>query len=157
MKKNPGKLFEIDFKMSVPSWCWPYRLKDGTANFQGSKNENVRFQAHNICDFIVMGKNYLYLLELKSTAGNSIPFGNFRQSQVKEMDKINKEKVKAYFVINYRKSNKTYALDAHVVKDYIDNANRKSIPIDFAKNHGIEINSSIKRVRYEYDLENFFE
>ena len=86
--KNPGKVFEEDIKKSVPKEYWIYRFKDGTANFSGSKNENVRFQAHNICDFMIMTKENLILLELKSHKGSSIPFSCIRKNQIEEMTKI---------------------------------------------------------------------
>ena len=50
-KRNEGKLFEDDFKSSVPDTCWFYRFKDNAASFaEGSK---TRFTSHNICDFEV--------------------------------------------------------------------------------------------------------
>ena len=74
MAQNEGKRFEEDIKKSVPSEYFYYRFKDGTGNFNGTKNENVRFQAKNICDCEVMTDNYLFLLELKSHLGKSISF-----------------------------------------------------------------------------------
>ena len=74
MAKNEGKQFEEDFKKSIPKGYWFYRFKDGTAGFSGEKNSNVRFQAHNIADCEVMGNKYLFILELKSHKGSSIPF-----------------------------------------------------------------------------------
>ena len=105
VKKNPGKLFEEDFKKSVPKWCWLYRFKDGTANFKGEKNENVRFQAHNICDFEIMAQNSLFLLELKSHQGASIPFSCIRKNQIEEMVKAAEFKyIKPYFKYNFSDS-----------------------------------------------------
>ncbi len=157
VKKNPGKLFEEDFKKSVPEDCWIYRFKDGTANFGGTKNENVRFQAHNICDFQVMTNDYLVLLELKSHAGASVPFNCIRSNQIEEMFNIQHPKIKPYFIFNFRDYEKTYAIEAKTLKLYINTANRKSIPLAWCKANVIEIIGIKKKVRYGYELKRFFE
>ena len=46
---NTGKQFEADFKASVPSDAWCYRLKDSAATYYGG-NENLSFSIDNICD-----------------------------------------------------------------------------------------------------------
>ncbi|HIG0360431.1 Holliday junction resolvase RecU [Clostridium botulinum] len=153
MPSNPGKKFEEDIKKSVPNWCWIYRFKDGTANFAGTKNENVRFQAHNICDFMIMAKERLFLLELKSHKGASIPFNCVRKTQLREMAEINYSNIKAFFLFNFRDKERTYAIGAITLKKFIENADRKSIPINWCKDNGIEITSEKKRSRFRYDLE----
>lgn len=156
MAKNEGKLFEEDFKKSIPFDYGFYRFKDGTGNFGGTKNENVRFQAHNISDCEVMGKKYLFILELKSHKGSSIPFSCIRPTQLKEMSDIKHEKVKAYFIFNYRDLESTFAIDVQTVKKYIEEADRKSIPIKWVIENGIELKGTKKKVRFRYDLESFF-
>lgn len=155
--KNAGKAFEEDIKKSVPEGCWVYRFKDGTANFRGAKNENVRFQAHNICDFMIMSRDNLVLLELKSHAGASIPFNCIRKNQIDEMTKIEHPKIKTYFVLNFRDSEKTYAILSKDLKEYMESSSRKSIPISWCEENGIEIIGVKKKVRYRYLLKDFLE
>ncbi|MCI9064217.1 MAG: hypothetical protein HFJ17_06420 [Clostridia bacterium] len=155
--KNPGKVFEEDIKKSVPKEYWIYRFKDGTANFSGSKNENVRFQAHNICDFMIMTKENLILLELKSHKGSSIPFSCIRKNQIEEMTKIEHSKIKSYFLLNFRDSENTYAVLATVLKKYIENSNRKSVPISWCEENGVKIMAIKKKVRYEYLIKDFLD
>lgn len=157
MGSNSGKRFEEDIKKSVPKWCWVYRFKDGTANFSGTKNENVRFQAHNICDFMVMAKDKLYLLELKTHAGVSIPFSCIRKNQIEDMSKIEHENIEAYFILNFRDIEKTYAVKAKDLKKFIDTSNRRSIPIKWCIENSLEIESELKRTRFKYELESLFE
>lgn len=154
--KNAGKAFEEDFKKSVPEECWVYRFKDGTANFSGAKNENVRFQAQNICDFMVMARDNLLLLELKSHAGASIPFSCIRKNQIEEMTKIKHPKIKAYFILNFRDNERTYAILATDLKEYMNNTERKSVPISWCLENGVEIESQKKKVRFRYNLTKFF-
>lgn len=155
--KNPGKVFEEDIKKSVPKEYWIYRFKDGTANFSGSKNENVRFQAHNICDFMIMTKENLILLELKSHKGSSIPFSCIRKNQIEEMTKIEHSKIKSYFLLNFRDSENTYAVLATVLKKYIENSNRKSVPISWCEENGVKIMAIKKKIRYEYLIKDFLD
>ncbi len=154
MASNSGKAFEQDLKNSVPEWCWIYRFKDGTANFNGKKNENVRFQANNICDFMVMGSKQLFLLELKTHGGVSIPFDCIRKNQIEEMAKVNHESIEAYFILNFRDLEKTYAVKAKVLKEYMESSERKSIPLLWCEKNSIEIPTEKKRTRYKYNLKN---
>lgn len=157
VKKNPGKAFEEDLKKSVPEDCFVYRFKDGTANFNGAKNENVRFQAKNICDFMIMTIENLILMELKSHAGVSIPFDCIRNNQIEEMTKIDHPKIKTYFILNFRDLEKTFAIGAKELKEYMEKSPRKSIPYIWCKENGIEIIGTKKKVRYRYDLKKFFD
>jgi recombination protein U len=154
--QNEGKLFEQDIKKSVSSEYWLYRFKDGTGNFAGGKNENVRFQATNICDFLVMTNEYLFLLELKSHKGTSIPFNCIRENQIEEMSKIEHLRVKSYFILNFRDKEKTYGIEAKKLKEYIEISDRKSVPFDWCRQNGIEITGERKKVRYKYNMNKFF-
>lgn len=153
MDKNLGKIFEEDFKKSVPDWCWIYRFRDGTANFAGEKNQNVRFQAHNICDFMIMANERLYLLELKSHKGASIPFSCIRPKQLEEMAEITYPNITAFFLLNFRDIERTYAVRAGELRKFIETTDRKSVPIQWCKDQGIEILGEKKRTRFRYDLE----
>jgi recombination protein U len=124
MDKNLGKIFEEDFKKSVPDWCWIYRFRDGTANFAGEKNQNVRFQAHNICDFEVMANNNLFLLELKSYQGVSIPLSGIRKNQLEGMIKASSYRnIYPYFILNFRGVQRVYAIKVQIYLKWIHRAN----------------------------------
>ncbi|MDU1053336.1 Holliday junction resolvase RecU [Clostridium baratii] len=155
--KNEGKRFEEDFKKSIPEWCWCNRYKDGTANFGGTKNENVRFQAHNICDFEVLAEDKLFLLELKSYNGASIPLSGIRKTQLEEMLKANEYKnIRPYFMFNFRSLQKIYAVKVENVQKFVTKAERKSIPVKWCIENGIELEGIKKKVRFKYNLEDFF-
>jgi recombination protein U len=154
MPSNSGKRFEEDIKKSVPSWCWIYRLRDSAGTWQGG--ENTRFTPSNICDFIVMGKENLYLLELKTHTGASLPISCIRKNQIIEMAKIEKQNVKAYFLINFRDIQQTYVIEAKTMKGFIDTTDRKSIPIKWCIDNGIEVTGEKKRTRFYYSLEQIF-
>lgn len=152
--QNEGKRFEEDIKKSVPKEYWYYRFKDNASSFSGG--EGTRFATSNICDCEVMTEEYLFLLELKSHKGTSLSFTCIRNNQIEEMSKVNYKRIKAYFIFNFRDKEKTFAVDAKKVKSYIEAAERKSIPIDWCRENGIEIEAQKKKARYKYNLENFF-
>jgi recombination protein U len=157
MGKNPGKAFEIDFVKSIPDRCDITRLKDGGG---WSDATNTRFTSSNPCDFIVysasqheMDTGVLYKLELKSTKGISLPFGNIKEHQLKELTESGTKGVMAWFIVNYRQVNETYVIAAHTLASYIESGVRKSLPVSYCRDNCLLIKQSLIRVRYRYDLE----
>lgn len=153
--KNEGKRFEEDFKNSIPGWCWCYRLKDSAGAWQGGTN--TRFTARNICDFMIMSKDILWLLELKSTKNASLPFSMIRENQIKQLSKIKHPNIKAVFVVNFRKTEETFIVSAANLKSFMVNTQRKSIPIAWFREHAKLIGQEKKITRYKYKLEEAFE
>lgn len=80
---NTGKQFEADFKASVPSDAWCYRLKDSAATYYGG-NENLSFSIDNICDFLVYRYPMNHLFELKTIETPSIPLERCSASTTKQ-------------------------------------------------------------------------
>lgn len=154
MAQNEGKKLEEDIKKSVPVECFYYRFKDNAASFSGG--EGTRFASSNIADCMVMTQEYLFILELKSHKGTSLPFTCIRKNQIEEMSKVDHKRIKPYFIFNFRDKEKTYAIEAKRVKEFIDAAERKSIPIKWCEENGTEIENHRKKVRYTYNLEKFF-
>ena len=78
---NTGKKFEEDIKNSIDSTAFLYRLRDSGGSWQGGNKS--RFTPSNICDFILFKSPRMYLLELKSHKGKSIPY-----TAIKQLDKL---------------------------------------------------------------------
>lgn len=152
---NIGKIFESEFKNSIPKEHFYYRFIDGTGAYGG--NEKIRFQAKNICDCMVMSRENLYLLELKNTMGTSLPFSNIKYNQLEGLSEINHPKIKAMFIICFRNKEKCYGIEAKKLKQYIENTDRKSIPLEWLEKEGINIKMEKKRVRYKYNLNVLFD
>lgn len=152
---NEGKKFEEDFKKSMDKYnIWNYRLRDSSGSW--SNNSKSRFTAKNICDYIAYKNGGLYLLELKSHKGSSLPYTAISDYQLKGLSDIDYPGIKAYFIINMRDKEKTYAIEALKIKTYIETSGRKSIPISFMDNEGIEIKGIKRRTRYEYEVSELF-
>ena len=96
-------------------------------------------------------------MELKSHKGASLPLSAIRKNQIDGMAKVNHPKMKAIFIINFRDKEKTYAIDADKLREFIQHSERKSIPISFLEESGTEIEAHKKKVHYRYDLEKYFQ
>ena len=147
--QNEGKRFEEDLIKSVPNNWFKYRLNDSASSWQGG--EKARFTPSNICDFIVYNGN-LWLLELKSHKGKSLPLSCIREKQLQGLVDANKRGVLAGFIINFRDVQETYFIMAESIKQFIETEERKSIPISYLRFCGELIPQTKKKVRYNYDL-----
>lgn len=153
---NPGKRFEEDFKSSIDNnENWVYRLRDNAASFSGGTN--TRFASTNICDFLIFNNKYrtLYLAELKSTKGSSIPYTMIKDNQITGLSEAGKHNVIPCFFFNFReKNNATYFM---IIDDFINMKcvlDKKSFNTqDLEKYGAISVSCNIKRTRYRYDIE----
>lgn len=150
---NEGKKFEQDIKNSVPEDVFYYRLKDGTASWGG---EETRFQCQNACDCIMFHTPHMYMFELKSHKGKSLPFSCIRDNQLLELVQAAHKGVIAGFIVNLRDVDKTFYVGAVTVQELINTLDRKSIPLEFFDTQCIELYGQKKRTRWRYDILNLF-
>lgn len=99
----------------------------------------------------------LYLLELKSTKGTSIPYTMIRKNQIDGLDEADNHMLVAGFIFNFReKDNATYFM---TIENFIvmqNSTTKKSFNIEDLNNYGaLLIQNEKKRTRYHYDLERF--
>jgi recombination protein U len=73
------------------------------------------------------------------------------------MAKIEHKRIKAYFIINFREKEKTFAVEAKELKNYMESTERKSIPFDWCRENGIYIDAQKKKVHYRYLMKEFFD
>ena len=142
---NAGKQFEKDFKASVLESQFFLRLPDGGGWSDGT---NTRFTPSNLCDCILYTSGRLYLLELKSHAGKSIPA--YCLSQAEKLSSIDKTGVFPSFVVNFRDLTETYVISAEIVM--VELSSRKSLGIETCRRFGKKIPQALKRVHWSYDL-----
>ena len=79
--KGVGKVFEDNFKKSMPDYALLYRLPDAAQSF--GRSSNLRFSNKNPFDFILFDSKWkiLYALELKSVKGKSISFERTKEDK----------------------------------------------------------------------------
>ena len=152
--QNAGKLFEKDFKESVPDTCWIYRLRDNASSF--ANGDNTRFTSSNICDFILFDDNSknLFLLECKSTKSTSIPLTMLRENQIKGLLDANKHNLIAGLLLNFRnENNDTFFISIDRFIEMINKLGKKSLNVkDLENNNAVKIDNHKKRTRYKYDI-----
>ena len=150
--QNNGKRFETNFKNSVPKDTYIYRLKDGSASWD--KGTRTRFQAKNICDFILYKKPYLFLLELKSTKGKNLPNSNVKTNQLEGLLEASKyDGIICGIVIEFSEQNATYFIEISQYKRFLKNMSRKSLPLDYVAKNGVKIDTEKMRVNSKFDIE----
>lgn len=143
-KKNIGKVFEEEFRDSVPSDYYCYRLKDIPKEYS---------KATNPCDYFLFREPNLFMIELKTHRGKSLPKSAIRESQIRGMITAHyRPGIYAGFLVNFRDLEETYWISVDEVKRFFDRAERKSIPVSWIKEYGVLIPQVKKRVRYRYDL-----
>jgi recombination protein U len=99
----------------------------------------------------------LFLLELKSTKGTSIPLSMIRQNQIDGLLEASKHELVAGFLFNFRnENNDTFFM---LIDDFLDMMTwieKKSFNIkdlNNVENGAGRVNSVKKRTRYRYDIE----
>lgn len=156
---NAGKKFEQIFKKSIPndSNVYYYRLKDGTASWN-TNQDNVRFQSSNIADSFLFAYGKLFIIELKSHKGKSIPLNCIRNSQVNGLLEASlKNDVLPFIIIYFSDVQQCFALSIENYQLFTHSFDRKSIPISFCQSNGIPIKVIPKRTSFSLDIESFIE
>lgn len=169
---NHGKRFEQDFQASAEKVMSYIRLNDPASSFNiecnGCPKKKTRFSPKHMCDAIAYKYPHKYNLELKSTDKKSIPFSNIvRDKKDKRLQKMVddscRQGVHSFIIFNFRsEDNKTIFVPAsnilHFINqpDFFGYPSRKSIPLKFIEACGIEIRSSLKKVRYNYVVDDLF-
>ena len=174
--KNVGKIFEENFKKSVPTDVYYYRLHDAPQSF--NKTDSLRFSWKNPYDCMLYdGKSRtLYTLELKTSGTKSFSFelekgtnktANIHYHQIESLRNVAKyEGIVCGFIFNFRYQNVktkeaeevTYFQSIDDFDEMISNLNKKSFNIaDLVKYHPIKIDQKKKKVNYTYNIEKFIE
>ncbi len=156
-KRNPGKIFEEDFKRSVPKDTYYLRLHD-PANSFNYNNKKRGFSLKSPFDCIVCDKGYMWCFELKSTKSTSFTFDGktpyIKKRQIMELLKAQNAGAKAFLVLNFRKTEETYLISPDKFLQFVEHTNKKSINKNDAKHIGILLGCSKKRVHFYYDIKN---
>lgn len=169
---NTGKIFEQDFKDSVPEKSLLIRLPDPPQSFE--KRSDTRFSHKNPCDYVIfdtVGKK-LYCLELKTTKSKSMSFDDItmdkpqgkliKKHQIESLLKFSKfDDVVAGFVCNFRDEKndveRTYFIDIKLFISMTNGLDKKSFnEMDLILNKAIRINGKKKITHYRWDVGELF-
>ena len=142
---NAGKQFEKDFKASELDDQFYLRLNDAGG---WSKSVDLRFTPSQLCDGLLFTRGTLYLLELKSHTGKSIPASCLKQTDT--LAQIGNVGIVPAFVCNFRDYSETYIIGAYYVQQEL--TVRKSLSLGTCRELGTMIPQKKLRVHWRYDL-----
>lgn len=150
---NEGKKFEQDIQKSVKNddETYIYRFRDSSGAW--GNGDKTRFTPSNIADFLLVKSDKVLFLELKSIKEKRLPLSNIRISQLNGLSEIRHRNIKAYFIVNFRSEEKTYAITPKQILDFLEDQERKSIPLNWFEENAILIKQVKKKIRWKYDLE----
>ena len=168
-KMTPGKLFEQQFKKSVPSHCYLLRLNDPPQSFKKSKD--TRFSPKNPFDFVLFEpiKQVMMCIELKTTKSKSMSFDdvNIEEEQNNMIHKHQIEgltnasefnNISAGFLLNFRDEKndmeRCYWQDVKDFNKMVESISKKSFnELDLLTNNAIKVDGTKKRIHYIWDIE----
>ena len=166
MARNVGKIFEEQWKASVPNYALLYRLPDSAQSFGGSNN--LRFSAKPPFDYLMWDsmRHRLYALEMKTKNGKSISFerkkedkGDIHYHQIQGLNKWNKfDGITCGLIVEFREIETTVFIDIEQMNLIMKIIPKKSFCFDDLDKNGIKytvINQTKARTRYTYDIDGF--
>lgn len=166
---TPGKLFEQQFKKSVPPHCYLLRLNDPPQSFKKSKD--TRFSPKNPFDFVLFEpiKQTMLCMELKTTKSKSMSFEDIDNEedqnkmihahQIKGLTKASKfDHIVAGLLLNFRDEKndmeRTYWQDIKDFNNMVLSIDKKSFnELDLLTNNAIKVDGTKKRIHYIWDIE----
>lgn len=143
--KDYGKKFEKDFKDSMPSEVWYYRIKTRTTSYKGDSE---------IADSICFRKPNLFIFELKSTKEKRLPFSMIRPNQIQGISRaVQNYDVYGGILVQLREPYYHFYVPIEVLVEYIENGH-KSIKLKDIETDSriIEVPFTVKRVTCQLDV-----
>lgn len=157
---NTGKIFENNFKKSIPEDVYYLRLHDSSIGFD-IENSTQRFALKSPYDCILYTKGKMYCLELKSTKSKAISYAGsspmIKENQIKELIRASGFGCHAGFILNFRDTNNTYYLPIAQFDFLRNTSSKKSMNEKDIKDISILIPSKKLKVNYRYNLSELIE
>ena len=161
-----GKLFEEQWKRSIPEDVYYLRLKDNPSSF-GKDSSFVRFTLNNPFDCLVFYNGFLFPIEIKTTTSKSISIQTKKEekgkmikiNQIEGLSKSNKyENIFSGFLFDFRESEKTFWMGINDFLKFQEENNKKSInEKDIIKYNAIEVEKERKKTRYVFSVKKLIE
>lgn len=166
MSQGVGKIFESQWKKSIPEDVMYFRIPDPPQSFQNT----ARFSIKPPFDCFMFYKGTLFCLELKTTKGKSFSVeinkddkGMIHYHQIENLREYSKYGgIIAGLVLNFRVEDKgteiTYFISIKDFDNMMNKLGKKSFnAIDLIKNNAIKIESTKKRTLFLYGVKDFIE
>jgi penicillin-binding protein-related factor A (putative recombinase) len=152
---NEGKIFEQNFRKSIPDDVYYQKLHDSSIGFD-IENSTQRFALKSPYDYILYYRGNMYCLELKSTKNKSISYAGsnpmIKEHQIKELIRAKEKGCIAGFIINFRDTGNTYYLCVEFLNILHKYNGKSSFNEKDIKQFSIGIPARKLKVNYRYDL-----
>ena len=145
---------------SIPSFIYYVRIKDSATSF--GESVITKFTPNNPYDAFMFYKGCLFPIEIKTTKQTSVSIQTtkkqkgkmIKMNQVKGLTKAQAfRRVYAGFILDFRKTDKTYYLGIDDFNQFMRENNKKSInEADVNKYNGIPIKKVMKKIHYRYKI-----
>ena len=168
MSRNYGKVFEEEWRQSVPDYALLYRLPDPAQSFGGGSS--LRFSRKPDFDYLLWDSNchILYALELKTVGGKSISFertdkdkGEIHRNQIEGLNRWDRyDGIVCGFIIHFRKIETTVFISVKQMNEIICIIPKKSFNFEDLDQYGITyiiIPQTKLRTRYRYNADFFLQ
>lgn len=165
ISKSVGKVFEENWKKSVPDDIWIYRPPDAAQSF--NQFSNLRFSQKSPCDYMMFDGHHFFCLELKTVAGKSISFertkkdkGEIHYHQIEYLKScLSFENVIPGLIIDFRGTDNTWFLHINQWDALINSITKKSFNESdlLSYSHPILISKKKLKVNYRYNIQRFID
>ena len=97
------------------------------------------FKEPSTTDYNGLYKGRYIDFEAQEINSSSVPLANIHKHQIKHIINIENNKGICFLIIRFNRNGLTYFLPAKKFIEFLNNNNRKSIPLEFFKNNAYEI------------------
>ena len=122
----------------------PTPIKLVRVNYQKGLINEAYFLSPSTTDYngIYKGK-YIDFEAKETTCKTSFALSNIHEHQIKHLINVNRHGAISFLIVRFTKNNETYLLDTNKLEYFINNYNRKSIPLSYFKENG-----SLIKIKY---------
>ena len=106
-------------------------------NYNTKRIDDAFYLEHSTLDYNGVYKGYYIEFDAKNTNKNYLPLANIATHQLKHIENVLKHKGIVFLIIMI--NNKCYALSGIKLLNYIKSSEKKSIPYEYIKENGYEI------------------
>lgn len=133
---NDTNLYYIEMKKAY-IYKKPTPIKLVKVDYKKKKIEEAYFEKPSTTDYNGIYKGKYIDFEAKETKSvTSFNLNNIHKHQIIHLKKIVEHGGIGFLIIRFTVLNKTYLIEVNKILEYIDNHNRKSIPLDYIENFG---------------------
>lgn len=87
--------------------------------------------------------------DAKQTKGKNLPLKNIEKHQIEYMIKVKKQGHAAFILVYFSDLDRYFRLDITELMTFVEKSNRKSIPLNYFINYGVEVRKG-NRILLDY-------